>query len=124
MTTPIHRRHRVPRDPRPPTKGFGQRSPRPPEIQQDTDDSGQQGATPGQVQAIADAAAQSGGGPMVVSGSTTAPLSAFQDTAQDQTDNLLDAFFSTGTGPALHYDPTQLQGYTQAASAVQGGSTG
>lgn len=80
------------------------------------------GATPAQVQQAADMAAQDGSGGtsgtgMVTSGSTTAPASATDDSAQDQTDSDLAAFFSTGTGSAMHYDPSQTQ-------AQQDGTTG
>ena len=58
-------------------------------------------------QQASDIAAQdSGMGPMVTSGSTTAPASAYQDAVQNQTDADLDAFFSSGSGPAYHYDST------------------
>ena len=63
--------------------------------------------TPEQLgQQASDIAAQDSMGPMVTSGSTTAPASAYQDAVQNQTDADLDAFFSSGSGPAYHYDST------------------
>jgi hypothetical protein len=81
------------------------------------------GASPSQIQQAADMAGQGGvsdgSGGAVTSGSTTAPADAYADTAQDQTDADLAAFFSTGTGPALHYDQTAMTTQQQAAGGAQ-----
>lgn len=53
--------------------------------------------------------------PMVTSASTTAPASAAYDAAAAAADAQLPAFFSTGTGPAMHYD-LQDQAGPQAAA--------
>lgn len=47
---------------------------------------------------------------MVTSSVTTAPAAAAQDAAADQSDDNLAGFFSSGTGPALHYDRPAVSG--------------
>jgi hypothetical protein len=54
----------------------------------------------------------------MTSASTTAPAST-PDPAADQADDNLAAFFSTGTGPAMHYDLAQQQ--STAETGAQGG---
>lgn len=54
---------------------------------------------------------------MVTSSVTTAPASAGQDVAADQSDGDLAAFFSTGSGPVMHYDRPAVSG--EIASQTQ-----
>jgi hypothetical protein len=43
-------------------------------------------------------------GEMDISASTAAPTSAAEDQAADTSDDNMQAFFSSGSGPAYHYD--------------------
>jgi hypothetical protein len=56
-------------------------------------------------------------GGMVTSASTTAPADAADDAAADQSDDDMAAFFSTGTGPAMHYDRQQAEVVPAEASS-------
>jgi hypothetical protein len=54
----------------------------------------------------------------MTSASTTAPATAGQDAAADQSDQDLEAFFSSGTGPALHYDQTAQQSEAESGAST------
>ncbi len=58
------------------------------------------------------------GEPMVTSASTQAPANAAADPAAQQSDENLEAFFSSGPGPALHYDRS---GSALPGTVAQGG---
>ena len=58
---------------------------------------------------------------MATTASTTAPATSAQDPAADESDGDLEAFFSSGTGSAMHYD-RQDQGGT--ATSEEAGTSG
>lgn len=53
--------------------------------------------------------------PMVTSPTTTAPANAYQDQAQNASNNALATFFSTGSGDVPQYQPGQTYAYEVAA---------